>query len=272
MEWGSTGDDWDWDRWRRGHGTRRTARVGPRVARARRVRGGADVLSEEAVERIWPHLVEVAACERAAGIDQNPMGGRAGKSAGLRAVDEGCRVRRTGRPPGRDGHDRSPARSELPAFQPDGQHHWPRWSPHGPALRPGLRPAAVAATLPDGRQPDVDARRLHRGQRRNSCRLPFGQRIHYRLSGKLPRNRRRRPLRVTILVAAPCEMQHYQASSETSSWNVPVGPSSPIVAMRTMTSAPFSTGCPAPLKGVRSVAVKPGSTALNLICGSALAY
>lgn len=35
-----------------------------------------------------------------------------------------------------------------------------------------------------------------------------------------------------------------------------------MVAMRTMTSAPFSTGCPAPLKGVSSVAVKPGSTAL----------
>lgn len=39
----------------------------------------------------------------------------------------------------------------------------------------------------------------------------------------------------------------------------------PMVAIRTMTSAPFSTGCPAPLTGVRSVAVKPGSTALNLI-------
>jgi hypothetical protein len=42
--------------------------------------------------------------------------------------------------------------------------------------------------------------------------------------------------------------------------------------MRTMTSAPFATGCPAPLKGVRSVAVNPGSTALNLISGSALGY
>ena len=35
--------------------------------------------------------------------------------------------------------------------------------------------------------------------------------------------------------------------------------------MRTMTSAPFSTGCPTPLAGVRLVAVKPGSTALNLM-------
>lgn len=49
-------------------------------------------------------------------------------------------------------------------------------------------------------------------------------------------------------------------------------PSLPMVAMRTMTFAPSSTGCPAPLIGVSSVAVKPGSTALNLISGTAFAY
>jgi len=67
-------------------------------------------------------------------------------------------------------------------------------------------------------------------------------------------------------------VKHYQASSSLPSWKVPEGPSFPMVAIRTMTSAPFSTGCPAPLNGVRSVAVKPGSTALNLMSGSALAY
>ena len=45
-----------------------------------------------------------------------------------------------------------------------------------------------------------------------------------------------------------------------------------MVAMRTMTWAPISTGCPASLNGVSSVAVKPGSTALNLIPGYVLAY
>src|SRR5664280_2176215 len=64
----------------------------------------------------------------------------------------------------------------------------------------------------------------------------------------------------------------YQASSPAPSWKVLVGPSLPIVAMRTMASAHFSTGCRAPMKGVRSVAVKPGSTALNLISDNALAY
>ena len=34
----------------------------------------------------------------------------------------------------------------------------------------------------------------------------------------------------------------YQASSPSPSWKVPVGPSLPMVAMRTMTSAPSSTG------------------------------
>jgi hypothetical protein len=53
----------------------------------------------------------------------------------------------------------------------------------------------------------------------------------------------------------------YQASSPPVSWKVPVGPSLPIVAMRTMTSAPSATGCPPPTAAVRSVAVKPRSTA-----------
>ena len=40
---------------------------------------------------------------------------------------------------------------------------------------------------------------------------------------------------------APMSSPH-QASSPSPSWKVPVGPSLPMVAMRTMTSAPFSTG------------------------------
>src|ERR1700722_10010171 len=66
--------------------------------------------------------------------------------------------------------------------------------------------------------------------------------------------------------------QRHQASSPSPSWKVAVGPFVPIVAIRTITSAPFSTGWPAPLNGVRSVAVKPGSTALNLILGNVFAY
>ncbi len=66
-----------------------------------------------------------------------------------------------------------------------------------------------------------------------------------------------------LVQASAAVVWRYQASSPPFSRKVPVGPSMPMVAMRTMTSAPFSTGCPPPLAGLRSVAVKPGSTALN---------
>ncbi len=46
----------------------------------------------------------------------------------------------------------------------------------------------------------------------------------------------------------------------------------PTVDMRTMTSAPTSAGGPAELHGVSSVAVKPGSTALNSMSGYVFAY
>jgi hypothetical protein len=42
---------------------------------------------------------------------------------------------------------------------------------------------------------------------------------------------------------------HHQASSPSFSQKVPVALSSPMIAMRKTTSAPFSTGWPAPLKG-----------------------
>lgn len=50
-----------------------------------------------------------------------------------------------------------------------------------------------------------------------------------------------------------------------------MGPSGPSRAIRTITSAPSATVC-VPVLPFRSVAVKPGSTALIRIPGNAFAY
>ena len=64
----------------------------------------------------------------------------------------------------------------------------------------------------------------------------------------------------------------YQGSSPVSSRSVPVGPPGPMVASSATTLALCSAGRPPPSAAVKSVAVKPGSTALNVMPGSALAY
>ena len=72
-----------------------------------------------------------------------------------------------------------------------------------------------------------------------------------------------------------CRRSPHQPSSPSSSWNVPVGPSGPMLARRATTwalSAAGRPGCDSTPPPSSSVAVIPGSTALNLTSGTAFAY
>jgi hypothetical protein len=66
-------------------------------------------------------------------------------------------------------------------------------------------------------------------------------------------------------------LELYQGTGPSRLMNVPVGPSLPIVAIFTMASVPSVTVW-VPLCELRSVAVKPGSTELMRMLGSAFAY